>query len=204
MQHPIGITVPFGGARRAGLNEALIDGPADWISPNREAHNGFNYRSNPPPADAWKVVLSDTDHLFGTGCKDAAWVWKTFTRGHNPLYMDMWTLERGDPARRRVRASLGYARAFSERIDLRTARPYPALASTGYCLASPGRQYLVYLPEGNEVTVDFEGVPGTFEVEWFNPGTGDAATGRTVYGGAKRSLKAPFEGDAVLFIQAVR
>ena len=47
----------------------------------------FNYRTNPPPADGRKVILTDTDHLWGVG-GDVAWVWKSFLRGLNPLFMD--------------------------------------------------------------------------------------------------------------------
>lgn len=92
-QHPVGISVPFRASWKPGLNGELLRTPADWISPNREA-GGYGFRDNPPPADGRKVVLSDTDHFFGVGCKDYKWVWKTFTRGHNLLYMDMWTIER--------------------------------------------------------------------------------------------------------------
>ncbi|UCC17485.1 MAG: aldo/keto reductase, partial [Dehalococcoidales bacterium] len=45
------------------------------------------YRDNPPFADGKKVILSDTDHLWGIG-GDVAWAWKTFLRGMNPLFMD--------------------------------------------------------------------------------------------------------------------
>ncbi len=81
-QHPVGMTFQFKG----GQNETLFESPADWISPNPEAANGFNYRDNPPPGDGRKVILTDTDHLWGIG-GDAAWVWKSFTRGLNPLFM---------------------------------------------------------------------------------------------------------------------
>ena len=41
---------------------------------------------------------------------------------------------------------------------------------------------------------------GILAVEWFNPSTAVATNGRTLEGGAKRTLKSPFEGDAVLYI----
>ncbi|MBM4083536.1 MAG: hypothetical protein FJ272_02005 [Planctomycetes bacterium] len=55
--------------------------------------------------------------------------------------------------------------------------PRNDLASTQYCLADPGKEYLVYLPEGGEVTVDLTAASRTLAVEWFNPRTG-AAVGR--------------------------
>jgi len=78
--------------------------------------------------------------------------------------------------------------------------PRNDLASTQYCLADPGKEYLVYLPEGGEVTVDLTAASGTLTVEWFNPGTGTATDGGTAPGGAKRAFKAPFGGHAVLYV----
>ena len=43
--------------------------------------------------------------------------------------------------------------------------PHNSLASTAYCLANPGREYLVYLPEGDEVQMNLEGAAGNFKVE---------------------------------------
>jgi len=39
------------------------------------------------------------------------------------------------------------------------------------CLAEPGRQYIVYLPKGGNVTVKLE--PGTYEAKWYNARTGE-------------------------------
>jgi len=44
----------------------LFSSSADWISPNPDAEK-LNYRTNPPAADARKVILTDTDHLWGIG-----------------------------------------------------------------------------------------------------------------------------------------
>ncbi|MFQ5809877.1 MAG: putative collagen-binding domain-containing protein, partial [Armatimonadota bacterium] len=128
--------------------------------------------------------------------------WKTFCRGHHPLYMDMWTVEREDAEREVVRRALGHTRAYAERMDLLAAAPRGELASSGYCLASPGREYLVYLPAGGTVTVDLSDAKGALGVQWFNPQTGARMEGGSVEGGAKRELEAPFAGDAVLYIAA--
>ncbi len=191
-QHPIGMTFQHQG----GSNAALFESPADWVSPNREG----GYRDNPPPADGRKVVLSDTDHLFGAGCKDYHWVWKTFCRGHNVLYMDMWTVERDDPERERVRRAIGDTRRFAERLDLRRTVPRPDLSSTGFCLAEPGRAYLVYIPEGGAATVDLSDAQGEFSVEWFSPVTGDTTLAPPVRGGTERAFTAPFDGAAGVYV----
>ena len=191
-QHPVGMTFQHQG----GSNAALFESPADWISPNREG----GYRHSPPPADGRKVVLSDTDHLFGTGCKDYRWVWKTFLRGHNVLYMDMWTVERDDADRERVRKAIGHTRGYAQRMDLTATVPRPDLASTGYCLAEPGESYLVYLPEGGETTVDLSASPERVSVEWFSPVSGETKTSVPVMGGGIRAFTAPFAGDAALYL----
>ena len=77
-QHPVGMTYQ----NRRGKNQTLFDSPADWVSPNSEG----GFRDDPPDLKGTKVVLSDTDHLWGIG-GDSTWVWKSFTRGSNPIFM---------------------------------------------------------------------------------------------------------------------
>jgi hypothetical protein len=50
------------------------------------------------------------------------------------------------------------------------------------------------------VTVDLEAVTGTLTVEWMHPLEGTIAPGEVIAGGAKRQFKAPFAGDAVLYL----
>jgi len=60
---------------------------------------------------------------------------------------------------------------------------------------------LVYLPDGGETTVDLSAASGSFRVEWLNPTDGKTSTADAITGGAKRTLKAPFNGDAVLYLK---
>jgi len=202
-QHPVGISVPFGIPWKHGLNGELLKTPADWISPNREAGNGYSFRYDPPPAGGRKVVLSDTDHLFGVGCKDYKWMWKTFTRGYNLLYMDMWTMEPRDPDRRLVRRALGITRRLADRVNLVAMTPHEELASTKYCLADPGREYVVYVASAEPITVDLSKAARKLAVEWIDPRNGTATPGREVAGGGRRIFRAPHPGDAVLYLKAV-
>ena len=157
-QHPVGMTFQYKG----GSNETLFESPADWISPNPGAAAPFNYRDNPPPADGKKLILTDTDHLWGIGGSQA-WVWKSFTRGLNPLFMDPYRevvisgRSRGnwEPVRR----SLGYTLRYARRMDLAAMTPQSTLASTKFCLANPGREYLVFLPGGGKVTSKLSTAP---------------------------------------------
>jgi hypothetical protein len=63
-----------------------------------------------------------------------------------------------------------------------------------YCLAEPGREYLVYLPNGGTATLDLTDAPGRFTVRWFNPRAGgplQTGSVRTVTGGQKVALGQP-------------
>ncbi len=153
-QHPVGMTVEF----PDGDNADLFASPADWISPNGDVHH-------PPAADGSKVILNDTDHLCGI-CGDRQWVWKSLTRGVNPIFMDPYdkvAVGRGappdyDPQNDNdvsIRRNLGYALTYANRINLAGMTPHGELCSTGYCLANPaagGAEYLVYLPAGGTIT----------------------------------------------------
>ena len=83
-QHPVGMTQ----YQWPGRNEDLFNSPADWISPWEELPH-YPYRDNPRPADGKKIVIVDTDHLWGIG-GDHAWAWKSFVRGNHPSFMDAY------------------------------------------------------------------------------------------------------------------
>ncbi len=193
-QHPVGMTFQY----RGGSNKVLFDSPADWISPNQDG----GYRDNPPPADGSKVILTDTDHLWGIGGA-WQWVWKSFLRGLNPIFMDPYEgmiLQRnfepawGDPLRR----SMGHALRWSRRVDLASLTPHGELSSSGYCLAQPGVEYLIYVPERKEVSVDLSSAEGTFALEWFDPGAGQGVQARSIKGGEQVTLISPLPFPDVL------
>ncbi|MEA3368254.1 MAG: DUF6298 domain-containing protein [Planctomycetota bacterium] len=203
-QHPVGMTFQYKGGR----NRDLFEGPADWVSPNpsTDVPKGYNYRDNPPPADGRKVVLTDTDHLWGIG-GDYRWVWKSFLRGLNPIFMDPYDgkvlgLRHPEnwPALRRA---MGDVLRLSRRMGLAAMTPRGNLASTGYCLARAAKknaEYLVYLPKGGKATVDLSAAEGPLVAEWFDPKTGKTVRSDTATGGARREFAAPFDGDAVLYL----
>lgn len=82
--------------------------------------------------------------------------------------------------------------------------PRSDLSSSQYCLANPGREYLVYLPDGGEVTVDLSAATGALAVEWLDPRTGSVTPGEPAAGGARRRFQAPFAGDVVLYLRTGR
>lgn len=134
-QHPIGMT-----ATRLDTNANLLASPATWISPT--AVGGYMHR--PPPATGDKVIISDTDHLWGIG-GDRAWVWKSFLRGLNPIYMDDLGPDSGTAKKEDARKAMGDTLTYANRVDLVAMSPRPDLASSTYCLAAPGVEYLVYV-----------------------------------------------------------
>ena len=93
------------------------------------------------------------------------------------------------------------------------------LTSTGFCLAAPGKEYLVYLPaqEGRlrrvarsvfaglvseRAELDLAGTKGSFDVEWIDVERGMIMPGAPVTGGERIVLRAPFAGDAMVHLTA--
>jgi hypothetical protein len=205
-QHPVGMTFQFSNnAEQSGTNKLLFDSLADWVSPNADVDADHNYKTNPPPAAGWKVILSDTDHLWGLG-GDVDWAWKSFLRGHNPLFMDPYdnrVFGKGKPEQwTPLRQSLGHTRRLAERLDLAHMTPTTDIASTTYCLAHPGSKYLVYQPGKGKFTVDMKTAVGDFTVEWFDIKTEKTTAGEAVKGGGVREFTPPGDGPVVLYLQA--
>ena len=172
---------------------------ADWVSPGR----ADGYAEDPPAWDGKKVSLLDTDHVWGVG-GNHLWVWKSFVRGHNPLFMDPYDGEvlgtPFDPKYEWLRLNLGYTLRYARKMNMAEMIPHNDLASTPYCLANPGKEYLIFLPDGNTVTVNLSGEPGPFVIEWFNTRTGTTTDGGISAGDGKVEFTTPFDGDAVLYL----
>lgn len=232
-QHPVGMTVEY----PHGENADLANSPADWVSPNEWPEPGaqakdYNYKNDPPPADGRKVVLADTDHLWGLG-GTPEWVWKSFVRGHHPIFMDLDEIQLSKHLKSEnrevweaTRRAMGQTLLFSRRIQLAAMRPSTEIASSGYCLAKTDSEYLVYLPVDHYgsvwrawvgkilrfllqrevvtkmVAVDLSDVSGPLIVEWFNVETGDNVPGGKTTGGGLKTFTAPFPGHSVLYLAA--
>jgi len=137
------------------------------------------YRYNPPPADGKKVILTDTDHLWGEG-GNPGWVWKSFTRGLHPIWMERVQTGPGDlPQAEDIRRAMAHTLRLAERLNLATMIPYGELASSGYCLADPANAYVIYLPQGGEVTVDLSAATGELAVQWIHPIEGKTTPAKT-------------------------
>jgi hypothetical protein len=193
-QHPILFSTTLGGS-----NNMLFSSDAEAVAPK-----GSDYQSNPPPNNGNKVVISDSDHIFGcSGSVD--WVWASFTRGLCPIYMDTYFDDYPYclPPSDSVRLNMGYTLEYAQQINLATATPQGNLTNTGFCLAKTGARYLIFSPSGGNVTLNLNGEDGTYSVEWLNPFTGNTSEGSDITGGAVRTLNPPFGGKAIAFVEKI-
>lgn len=183
-RHPVGMTYVQGDF----ANTSLLRSKADWIS-----SYGGDWLTQPPPTDGRKVVLLDTDHICGV-CGGSDWVWKSFVRGYNPIYMDPFDTH---PDRLAARRAMGAAHKVARTVDLAKLRPRVDLSSAGYALARPGNEYVVYEPGRERFWLDV-GRAETYSGSWIN-----AFDGRTRRFAPRRLsgravLAAPWHEAAVL------
>ena len=210
-QHPVGVTASWDTD-----NAALLQSTADWISPGAvfADSSAEPYIEDPPPADGSKISILDSDHLFfqlivGNPAAARKWVWKSFLRGHNPILMEnlfedstggavpVTTEDSGFVAARRA---IGQTREYAAQINLIAMIPRGDLSSTGYALADPGSEYLVYQPAPGSFAVKL--IAGRYACEWFQVSSGISAEAGTVtVGDGDRDFAAPFHGDAVLYLR---
>jgi len=66
-----------------------------------------------------------------------------------------------------IRRSMGETLAWAERIHLATMEPHGEMASSTYCLADPGNEYLVFVPE-KMTGVSVELPEGEYRFLWYD------------------------------------
>jgi hypothetical protein len=208
-KHPVWKTAMDDVGQNQFVNGLLFNSSAEAISPNHRSVG--DYRDNPPAADGSKVIISDTDHLWGIG-GDLVWVWKTFVRGNHPIFMDPvyggpWTdLPPDLPEYELLRNALGHTVAYSERVDLAKAVPQAddtgSPSSTDYCLYAEGEFYIAFQPDSASFSLHLPSKTyGT--AEWFDPETGEATwIAPLTVENDWLEVSAPSAGSAVLFIAA--
>lgn len=188
------------------VNAWLLEGPAEAISPSnlkRYVGIGDDYMFDPPPADGRKVIIVDTDHVWGIG-GDQTWVWRAFTRGLNPIFMDPWE---GDfvvhpPYGPEARAAMGLARRLSDELDLAALVPSGQLVSSGFALADEGRTVIVaFLPDEAKLGVDLRGLDRRFTCEWRHVSMDSTTRHPFVTGGTVVQLASPYLGGSVLILK---
>jgi hypothetical protein len=208
-QHPVGMTFQWQG----GSDLTLYDSPADWISPG----------SHVPPSDGKKVIINDTDHSYGYPefkregqAAQREWVWENFTAGNNVAFMDPYLTKwpnRNYPTGSTadpdvgvepdaywgvIRDAMGATRSYASRMNLVAMTPHAELSTTGYCLANPGVEYLVYQPSRKPFQLHLPAA--IYRFEWFNPATNLVGAMGEITANGEQSFAAPFTGDAVLYL----
>lgn len=153
--------------------------------------------------------LYDGDHTIAGSYITPDPFWKAVTSGHAGVtYMDDPYGSIGSPPSgypsATIRANLSYIKTLANRLHLATCVPSTALASTAYCLANAGSEYLVYQPGSAAFTVDLSAAAAVgrrFNAEWLNTNTGAKAFGPAVIGGsAAQSFTSPFVGVSGLVL----
>ena len=127
-------------------------------------------------------------------CGGSDWVWKSFVRGYNPIYMDPFDRH---PDRLAARHAMGAARKVAGSVSLANSRPRVDLSSARYALAWPGNEYVVYEPGQARFWLEV-GRARIYSGTWIN-----AVDGRTRRFGPRRLsgravLAAPWHEPAVL------
>jgi len=191
-QHPVWLTVLW----PDGLNSSLFSSTAEAIAPDDSSGDYEALTSGPQAGDGRRVIISDSDHLWGQG-GDGIWVWKSFTRGLNVAFMDDLTTNTQWES---ARMGMGQTVQWSKRIDLVHMIPHGELTSTAFALANPGTEYLAYQPAGGSAfTMTLS--TGSYNYEWMNTSTGVISATQAVAGGTQ-PFTPPFTAPAVLHIWA--
>jgi hypothetical protein len=172
-QHLIGMTgSPI-------TNPPMFASPADWISPK-----GSNYLNDPPDVKGAKIIIVDNDHIRPWDSMPQ-WVWKNLMRGNHFILMDHYmdfridSPDTPDLKHNPTRKAMGLAVKLANRVDLAAMSPERTGASTGYCLANPGREYLIYQPQADKpFTVQVK--PGRYQHNWLDCTTGLRTEGAPV------------------------
>lgn len=179
-----------------GANADLFAGTADWISPKRNNAGNGDYEDAPPVQDGTKIVIVDSDHVTaGEKCTPTQ-VWTYFATGAHPMCYEGWDIHREG-----THGAMGDTRSYARRINLATALPTDSVASTGYALADPGAEYLVFQPGTGAFTVEVDA--GDYDYEWFEVDTSTVQDqGSITATGGSMDFVPPFAGQAVLYLVA--
>lgn len=157
-----------GGWKQMG-REAVINSPADCFAVAGSWQSGSYRRKESPANNSSKPGIIDMDHV-APGSNDVGFVWSAFTRGyHFNLYDKPFESPKAEgPEWECVRRNVGQTVEYAKKLDLANVSPMNHLSSTGFCLANPGNQYVVYQPVNNSFTVSDLRAGRLYYYEWYN------------------------------------
>ena len=192
-----------GGWKQLG-RDPVVNSPADCFAAAGSWRSGRFKKKNPPVNNSGKPGIVDTDH-GSAGSSDTGYVWSALTRGyHFNLYDKPFENPSAEgPDWRRIRHNVGRALEYAGKLDLAKAAPREDLASTHFCLAKPGYQYVAYQPEDGPITV-FGLRPGTsYDYELYDTKQSKVvARGRIQASGSSKSFSSVVQGS-VLYLEQV-
>jgi hypothetical protein len=186
------------------LNQRKLQAATGRIIPQVDEEYGYedhypNWSPNFPDGQSaealrragWEFSMAGTYQSTGETAKRGTGVWPDTGGG--------WVNGRGDSSMVMLR---GYAHMvdFFTSFDWWKTNPDDSLVTHGdFCLADPGKIYVVYLPMAGSVKVKLE--PGTYQAEWFNPRTGKKTPLPDAEGPSWTSPTAPDSGDWAILLQ---
>lgn len=144
---------------------------------------------------AWGAVLSGAaGHTYGGGHVWLASVPESPSRGGGA-----WPIEVGAEIESfdyEGAVSMQHLAAFFKKVKWWDMKPSPKLVSDSpqpFCLANPGKEYVVYLRYGGMMHLDMgeAAVGKQFSFYWYNPATGESTSERKITGGRKVQFTAP-------------
>lgn len=194
-----------GRTRTGGWNQMgrdpVVNSPADCFAVAGSWESGRYRKKDPAANDSGKPGIVDMDHV-SAGSNDVGYVWSAFTRGYHFNLYDK-PFENPDaegPQWQNVRRNVGKAVEYARKLDLVSMAPAPNLASTGFCLAKPGYQYVVYQPGEGAVTVSGLKAGASYDYEVYDTAEAKVvAEGRIRASSSSESFESAGKG-AVLFI----
>jgi len=163
-----------GGRTRTGQwqqmpRDVLLASPADCFAAAGSWNSGAYRRKDPPANNTEKPGFVDMDHV-SAGSNDPGFVWSAFTRGyHFNLYDKPFESPDSEGTNwQQVRRNVGQTLVYAQQLDLAKVVPRPDLASTRFCLANPGQQYVVYQPDDQAFEVSGLEAGDSYHSEWYD------------------------------------
>ena len=159
----------------------------------------------PRPLSNVKIYGSDGGGLFGTSHEATERFWRDIFAGCASARFHEKQLGDSDLAQRMVRS----AREVTSAFDLfHCAQRTELLADRGpnqaYCLANPGKEYVIYFPVAGRVQLHTPGVEGQVELRWYNIERGTWQELTRVQDQRPIALSTPGEGQWAVLVRASR
>ena len=204
MLSPGGLMADGVGYNSFSMNEAL-NSQADVLA---MAPSWGDFANDPPINNTGRPAVIDMDHIatwwnVGSVSIDPHVPWRAFMRGYHYILYDA-PFEAPDiesSAWELVRRSIGGTVTYANKVNLAALEPSTSISSTGYALANPGAEYLIYNPNSGAFTVSL--AAGSYAYEWFNPNTAQVVeTGVVNANTESMSFSPPFSDESVLYLRA--